>query len=60
MTNKHVFMSIIHATHFLFFISFNCLVCHKIYSHLQDIFCFITTFMHLYSDDICQLIILYV
>ena len=38
----------------------NCLVCDEIHLHLQYNFHLITTFMQLYSNDVCQLNIFYV
>jgi len=41
-------------------ISSDCLACHEIHLHLHDIFCLITNFMQLCSNDVCQLNIFYV
>ena len=47
-------------THFLSFISYNCLAYHKIILHLQNIFFLITIFMRLCSNYVYQLNIFYV
>jgi len=46
--------------YYIFFIFSNCLVCHEINPYLQAIFCFITNFIQLCSNDVCQLNIFYV
>jgi len=46
--------------YFVFFTFFYNLICHKIYFYLRYIFRLISTFMHIYSNDVCQLNIFYV